>query len=257
MTLARIYYQDDAVTLWHGDALDVLGALPAGMVQGVVTDPPYATTNDGSSFVTRTAVRFLPTEDQFYESWIREHLSEWSRVCGPGGAAWLTIDWHGALAVERAASRLGLRRPSVGVWHREGLGMGHVLRHVYECFVIVPFADFQRTATDEPDLWTHPWGPGKRVTEHPAEKPIGLLRRAIRLVSQPGDTVIDPFAGAGSTVLAAVEEGRRCVAVERDEENCAVAARRLSQAVLPLPAPRPPTQLALGTDAPAPGTGEP
>lgn len=228
------YYEQDGITIYHGESLDVLPAMNAASFDAVITDPPYANTGTESSWVSRDGARALPRETQFYEAWIREHMSAWGRVLKRSGAAWFTVDWRGAMCVEDAAFRLQMRRPKVGVWHREGLGMGHLLRNVYECFVIVPMPDFERTTASEPDLWTHKWTPGQRNTGHSAEKPPELMRRAVRLVTSPGALVLDPFGGSGTTALACALEGRRCVSIERDEGYCELAAKRLSQGVLPM-----------------------
>lgn len=232
----RPYYDHDGVTIYHGESLDVLGALCADSIDAVITDPPYAATGSESSWVSRDGARALPRETQFYEAWIREHMGAWGRVLKRTGAAWFTVDWRGAMCVEDAAFRLQMKRPKVGVWHREGLGMGHLLRNVYECFVLVPMADFERNTASEPDLWTHKWTPGQRTQGHSAEKPPELMRRAVRLITGGGALVLDPFAGSGTTAVACAHEGRRCIAIERDEAYCEIAAKRLSQGVLPMEA---------------------
>lgn len=212
------------------DCLDVLRGLPAGAVHAVVTDPPYASTGDSSSVVSTHGVTLVPVEVQFYEAWAREHLREWVRVLRVDGAAWFTCDWRGAMVFDLAAHKIGVRRPVVGVWDREGLGMGYLLRHVWEAFVVVPMPKFERRKTDEPDLWRHRWTIGDRSGEHAAEKPVTLMRRAVELVTSPGDVVLDPFAGSGSTGVAALDAGRRVILVERDEQYAVVARARCAAA---------------------------
>jgi adenine-specific DNA-methyltransferase len=78
------------------------------------------------------------------------------------------------------------------------------------------------------DVWAFPTVapyPGK----HPCEKPSSMLRHMIRTSSKRGQTILDPFAGSGSTLQVAKEEGRRAVGVELNERYCEQAARRLSQ----------------------------
>jgi site-specific DNA-methyltransferase (adenine-specific) len=67
---------------------------------------------------------------------------------------------------------------------------------------------------------------------HPAPMPVEVCRRAVRLSTWPGETVLDPFAGSGTTLLAARQLGRRAVGIERSEAYCALAVERLSQTAL-------------------------
>ena len=230
----RPYYEHGGIAIYHGDALDVLPSLPALALDAVVTDPPYLATGSESSWVSRDGAKSLPRETQFYEAWLREQMALWVARLKQTAAIWFTCDWRGAMAAEDAAYRLGMKRPKVGVWHREGLGMGHILRNVYECFVVLPMPAFERLLTDEPDVWVHKWTPGQRKHGHSAEKPVGLMSRAVRLVTNVDDLVLDPFCGSGSTAVACQSTGRRFIGIERDEAYCEIAVTRLAQDVLPL-----------------------
>jgi DNA modification methylase len=75
------------------------------------------------------------------------------------------------------------------------------------------------------------------VREHPTQKPIALLKDLISLFTDPGDTILDPFAGSGTTLVAARDLGRKAIGIELDPRWCAVAKKRLSQNLLPLGAP--------------------
>ncbi|MGH9017030.1 MAG: DNA-methyltransferase, partial [Acidimicrobiales bacterium] len=81
--------------------------------------------------------------------------------------------------------------------------------------------------------WTIPPGASAR-SGHPAVMPLELAARAIRLSTWPGETVLDPFAGTGTTLIAARQLGRRAIGIEVSERYCELAARRLSQGTLDL-----------------------
>ena len=68
--------------------------------------------------------------------------------------------------------------------------------------------------------------------EHPTQKPLGILRLLMTYSSPKGGIVLDPFAGSGSALVAAMEIGRQAIGVEIEERYCEVAAKRLSQEVL-------------------------
>ena len=224
------YWQSDdrSVAIYNEPrSLEVLRSFEPQSIDAIVTDPPYATTGDSSVWVGKDKVRSLPRETQFYEAWIREHLAEFRRVLKSTGGAWMSCDWAAAMAIDQACYRVGLRAPVIGVWDREGLGMGHLLRRVYECFAVITMPDFERTTMDEPDVWRHKWTPGDRTHGHSAEKPVPLMARAVRLLTRPGDLVCDPFAGSGSTGLAAAQQGRRYIGIEREQAFCDTAIARL------------------------------
>lgn len=80
------------------------------------------------------------------------------------------------------------------------------------------------------NTWTIPTQKrGGELGEHPAPFPIELARRCIRLSTFPGELVIDPFVGTGTTLLAARQLGRRAIGIELSERSCEIAANRLAQ----------------------------
>lgn len=92
-----------------------------------------------------------------------------------------------------------------------------------------PFVVSERKLTE--DIWNFPSVsafPGK----HPCEKPQSMLRHMIEVSSRAGGLILDPFAGSGSTLIAASHTGRRAVGIEKDERWCEHAANRLSQGTL-------------------------
>lgn len=69
---------------------------------------------------------------------------------------------------------------------------------------------------------------------HPTEKPLYLISEWVRLFTDPGETILDPFMGSGTTLRAAKDLGRKAIGIEIDEKYCEIAARRMAQEVLPL-----------------------
>ena len=92
-----------------------------------------------------------------------------------------------------------------------------------------PFAITSRALST--DVWTYPTV-APYAGKHPCEKPVQMLEDMIRTSTCPGDLVLDPFAGSGSTLVAARNLGRRAVGIEKDERYCEQIARRLDQYAL-------------------------
>lgn len=227
------YYQDELVTLYHGDCLEVLPAL-ADRVGALVTDPPY--TAAGSS----TNGRSSDADGQFFRFWMSAVFDRIRALMGPDTAGFVFADWR-TLGDIVAAARTPGDRLNVGgaawgisqalVWDREAIGMGSPFRNSFEMIAFAKGPDwepsFQRNI---PTVIRHRWPYTSR--EHGAEKPVALLVKLIMWAAPTNRAVLDPFAGSGSTLVAAKQIGARSIGVEIDERCCEIAARRLSQGCL-------------------------
>jgi site-specific DNA-methyltransferase (adenine-specific) len=229
------YYQDDLVTLYHQDCAQFLAESADNSFDLVVTDPPYAErthrqakTNRGRGHGVR-AVGFASMD----EPTLRELL----RHCGRVSQSWViaTLDYHHAFALDENPPE-GMRCLRIGVWvktnpmpqisgDRPGQG--------WESIAFFHRADRASCwrGGGRSSVWTYPVEQGKG---HPTAKPLQMVSDWLNLFSQNGDRVLDPFAGSGTTLVAAKNMGRRAIGIELDERYCEVAARRLSQSVLDL-----------------------
>ena len=118
------------------------------------------------------------------------------------------------------------------IWDRESMGLGSPFRAGHEMIAFVRSPDFVWDGPrDVRNVLSYRWPYGKHE-HHAAEKPTDLLGYLISLTTKPTETVLDLFAGSGSTLVAAAERGRRVVGVEMEEEHCVTAARRIQRVVL-------------------------
>lgn len=226
------YYEHAGVTIYHGDCREILPTLEHASVQAVVTDPPF----------------FMPAVH--YQSRVK-HQRAWSDT------SILSAFWRGVVA-----DVLPLMKPTGHflafcngdsfavfypemyrafdflaslVWDKGHVGLGRVWRHQHELIIAArwsesTFVDDGKLRSDILRATATP--PADR--EHPVEKPGPLLGQLIAPTTATGDLVLDPFMGSGTTLEAARNLGRRAIGIEGEERYCEMAARRLSQEVLPL-----------------------
>lgn len=207
------YYQDEQVTLYHGNCLEIREWLAADVL---LTDPPY-----GIAYKSGYGESFLPRSIASDESTAArdEALAAWGEKPALVFGTW------------RAARPSATRQ--VLVWDTLGaLGMGALdlpwKPSHQEVYVLGRGFRGRRTT----DVISHPpvQSMASNGRTHPHEKPVGLLN--VLLAKCPDGAVADPFCGTGAVLLAAKVFGRRSIGVEIEERYCETAAKRLSQAVL-------------------------
>jgi hypothetical protein len=214
------YYTDDTVTLWHGDCLELTAWLAADVL---VTDPPYG-------IGLRTGARCGSRDGR--PGW----TSRWTGVTIAGDDTTSARDDALTMWGDRPALVFGTwKRPApttvreVLVWDKVvSTGMGALdipWRPSWESIYVIGKGF---TGTRSHGVLRHALptlAPERR--DHPTAKPVGLLHDLI--AKCPPGVVADPFAGSGSTLLAARNLGRKSVGVELEERYCEVIARRLAQ----------------------------
>lgn len=231
--------------LHHGDALAVLRDLPTASVDALITDPPYSsggmvrgdrTQGTGAKYVSTTNNNGQGTDftgdnrdQRAYAYWCSLWLGECLRVVKPGGIAALFTDWRQLPATTDALQAGGWVWRGLVPWHKPAhrpmLG-----RYSNACeYVVWGSAGPLGTGEGKPSVPGFYQASSPREREHQTQKPIEVMRHLIRLVPE-GGVVLDPFAGSGTTGVAALIEGREFVGVEMSEHYHAVATARLETA---------------------------
>jgi DNA modification methylase len=221
------YYEQDGITIYHGDSRDVLPTLPS--VSLVVTDPPYvfgiaSTAQEGKA----GGWGDLMNSAVWYASWLKElHML----TVNAQGAAWVFNSWRSFPVLARAAYEAQWGIESLLVWDKDWIGPGgqRGLRPSYELAALFCHHDFAIKNRGLPDIWKHQWS-SQKPSGHPAEKPVELVRRIVR--ESGGGLVLDPFIGSGTTLVAAKAEGCEAIGIEIEERWCATAIERLAQGVM-------------------------
>lgn len=203
------YYEDDFVKLYHGDCLEITEWLAADVL---VTDPPYGSEAGGYGRDNKRIANDLDgaVRDAALASWgERPCLCMASPRCPepPGG-------WDHRLVWDK-------REPGLG---------GGPWRYNHEC-IFVRGEGWVRVNARSFSILSVPSGNGSpEKGDHVHAKPVALMRALI--AAAPPGIIADPFAGSGSTVVAAKALGRKAIGVELEERYCEIAARRLAQNVL-------------------------
>lgn len=217
----------DDVTLYLGDCLDVLKTLPDGSVDAVVTDPPYGvnTKSDGMGKLNPWAD--LCNSAYWYSAW----LAECRRVTKPDGCAWSFLNWRSLVTFQKAACDVRWPIESLLVWDKEWIGPGgpRGLRPSYEMVALWVGPGFAIKNRGLADIQRFKWASYK-PNGHPAEKPESLMVWLVEHSTEPGQTVLDPFMGSGTTGVACVQTGRRFIGCEIDPAYYAIAERRIAEA---------------------------
>lgn len=210
------YYEHAGITIYHGDCREILPTLPK--VDLVLTDPPYGIShptdyaargrgalakctdyspvfNDDESFNPDIFLKFPCV--LFGANYFGDKL--------PPSSGWIVWD-------KRVMQGVGVNDQSDGelAWSNFIKGV-RIFRH----------------------MWNGFWRDSERGTAfHPTQKPVALFEWIISLRWTPEGTILDPFMGSGTTLVAAKNLGRKAIGIEIEEKYCEIAAKRLAQSVL-------------------------
>jgi site-specific DNA-methyltransferase (adenine-specific) len=249
----------DAVAL--GDALEVLPRLPERSVSLLVADPPY---NLDKDFGAAKGRRVSEAE---YEGYSRAWIGAVLPLLRRDASVYVCCDWRSSSIVQRVLSASLVLRNRV-TWEREkGRASSRNWKSAHEDIwfatvsedyffdaeavrqrrrVRAPYRDGEGAPKDwsegpegryrdtaASNLWTDltvPFWSMSENTSHPTQKPEKLVAKLVLASSRPGDLVLDPFLGSGTSAVVARKLGRRYFGVEIDPEHCLEALRRLELA---------------------------
>ena len=209
------YYQDDQVTLYHGDAFEFIAGMEARSVDAVMTDPPYDERTHTMARSNNTGApaggRALSGSKGAFVSFTYEtHLSLFESL-GRITRGWVVSSLNTSTAFRfELDPPAGLKCLRIGVWvktnpmpilsaDRPALG--------WEPIVCL-YRDDAKPKWFGGGRTINHTGPTSQGSGHPTQKPIEMIRNWVRQFTAPGDLIFDPFAGTGTTLRAASDEGR-------------------------------------------------
>jgi DNA modification methylase len=233
------YYQDDYVTLYNADCREVLPSLSG--IDLVFTSPPYNLRGDGhvvhGNAFGKLDGGYNTHSDDMTTTEYKEFQHNVLRGC------WSALSETGAIYYNHKPRVSGgeIKLPfhlipdeipirQIITWDRCA-GFNRVFQYYvprYEWIIMLAKPDFRITTRNVDDVWKIPFETGSK---HPAPFPIKLAATAINTTD--AQTILDPFAGSGTTLRAAKDAGRKTIGIELDETYCEMIVERLAQEVLP------------------------
>ncbi|HVO20885.1 MAG TPA: site-specific DNA-methyltransferase [Anaeromyxobacter sp.] len=256
--------------LVQGDCLEALERLPPGAVDLAFADPPYHLSNGGTTCQGGRRVkvdkgawdasRGVAEDHAFQARW----LQAVRRALKPGGTLWVSGTQHVIFSIGYAMQELGYHLLNTVTWYKPNASPNLACRFFTHSTEILLWASPTRArplphrfnyremksrngGKQMRDLWEIcerpvPGGeqvvwsiptPGPRekaLGRHPTQKPLALLERVLAASAAPGDLVLDPFSGSGTTGIAAIRAGCHFLGLEREAGYVELAARRLRDA---------------------------
>ena len=246
----------------RGDCIEVLKGLPDASVDMVFADPPYNLQLGGDLLrPDNSQVDAVDDDwDQFesfaaYDAFTRAWLKECRRVLKPEGSIWVIGSYHNVFRLGAAIQDLGFWVLNDIIWRKSNPMpnfKGTRFTNAHETLIWAARSREQKRYTFNYDAlkafnedtqmrsdWTFALCTGEeRIKDedgkkaHPTQKPEALLHRVMLAATRPGDVVLDPFFGTGTTGAAAKRLGRHFIGIEREETYAKVAEKRI-KAVVP------------------------
>ena len=212
----------------QGDCIDLLPKIPDGSINSIITDPPYflGMTHNGQKGCFNDLAICKP----FYQ----KLFTEYKRVLKPDGCVYFFCDWRSyAFYYPIMNGILGVK--NMLVWDKKS-GPGNFYNYQHELILFTT----KRNALNVKGSYNIITGilsfsNGAKKTNgekiHPTQKPIELIEKFIRDSTDSGDTVLDSFAGSGTTGVACINTDRRFIGIELDDNYFAIAKQRIETAL--------------------------
>ncbi|MDO8452709.1 MAG: site-specific DNA-methyltransferase [bacterium] len=236
------YYSKDNFSLLHGDTLKILPTLPSESFDLIFADPPYFLGKDEWD-----ESRGVDLDYEFHTKW----LSECKKLLKPNGTIWVSGTYHSIYQCGFALQKLGFhilndiawlkpRSPRVTshrnitpthetlIWASKSKDAKHTYNYEYMKHATLK-DDFLKLEGEElKSVWAinAPGGLEKLQGEHSTQKPTQLLKRIILSCTKPGDSILDPFCGSGTTGIVSHLYGRKFTGIDQEKKYLDVATRR-------------------------------
>lgn len=255
------YYEKDGFILYNDDSLEILERIPENSVDMIFADPPYMLSNDGFTCQNGRMVSVnkgkwdkssgFDEDMKFHEAWI----SACRRVLKPEGTIWISgtyhsiyqcgfllqklnfhllndITWFKPNAAPNLSCRFFTASHETVLWARKDKKAKHTFNYAEMKNGEFPEDKMKKENTQMRSVWSIPTPPQneKGSGKHPTQKPLALLKRIVAASTRPGDIIIDPFNGAGTTGIASLlAGGRNYIGIELNRDYCDLTIKRVEK----------------------------
>lgn len=233
------YDENESITIYHGEALEVLAALPSDTCIGsIITDPPYSAHVHGNHRAGHARRgEYGKAKELGFDSISPELITACGYEFAYRVTRWVLTfsDAESCHLWREAFEQAGLEHIRTGAWIKDGSApqfTGDRPASAFETITIAhPFGRKRWNGRGRAALWQHQIVKGGTCETEPrlhnAQKPLALMLDLVGDFSDEGETILDPFLGSGTTLVAAKRLGRYGIGIERDERYCEIAAQRL------------------------------
>ncbi len=220
----------DNAELYLGDCMEVLPTL--GKVDAVITDPPYGSEDTHAGHLANVSLRNGKSAGQSlgFDGISQQQMIDMAQEWVKKANRWVifTSEWKFMSALDSAGLliRFGIWRKSDGAPQFTGdrPGMG------WEAIAICHRTGKKRWNGGGKHAFYN-WPKGSNNSGHPTGKPIGLFAEFVHDFTDPGEVVLDPFMGSGTTGVAAIQMRRKFIGIEREPKYFDIACERIEKAV--------------------------
>lgn len=231
--------------IYNGDCIDVMNGLEEQSIDCIITDPPYNLglfmhqRNTNLVKMRSNSFAYAGWDNMEYEEWaknMRQFLVLCKKLLKPKGSLVIFMSIIKVESIVKLAQEIGFYYKTTGIWHKTNpmpRNMNLQFVNSTECWIYFinggttgTFNNNKKVKHDYLESSVCP-ASEKKFGKHPTQKPLKIMKELVELLSNPGDVVLDPFMGTGSTCVASALTGRKYVGIELCEEYYLISKKRL------------------------------
>lgn len=236
------YYSDSSVTLYNGDAKDLIELLEDDSINAIITDPPYGLEEFSKS--RGHGRKRLNRANHVDDGWdkiedssivVNNIINESPRILEKGGNLLMFCSFEQSGEFVKTAPK-ELYYKTIGIWHKlNPIPINMKIRYVNSTEQWIHWVNGKKTGTfngyGKPvhnfiETGLTP-ASEKKYGKHSTQKPLSVMNWFVETLTNPGDVILDPFSGSGSTLVSAKQLGRKAIGFEMNPEYCEIIANRL------------------------------